>query len=113
MKLVYHVSGLLFLASNAVAGDVSGHALITKRLTKKALSPLVYNLRGTAAPAAPRGTEPVNDFDRMVVILEPAGKDGGKPLSKPPVTEVLNQQGARFDQDLIVIPVGSTVQFPN
>jgi plastocyanin len=93
---------------NAFAGDVIGHALVTKRLTKKVLSPVVYNLRGTAAPAAPPDTEKVNEFDRMVMILE-----GGKQPPHPPVTVVLNQQGLRFDPEMIVVPTGSTVQFPN
>jgi plastocyanin len=116
MKLVCPVSALLFLAINASAGDVHGVALITKRLTKKALSPIVYNLRGTATPAAPRESEPVNEFDHMVVILElrkDAGQSQGKVAPKAPVTEVLNQKAARFDPDLIVVPVGSSVQFPN
>ncbi len=116
MKLVFPVSGLLLLAFHVVAADVHGHALITKRLSKKALSPIVYNLRGAAAPVSPRDTEPVNEFDRMVVILEArkgAGKDGAKLAPKPPVTEMLNQQGARFQPDLIVVPIGSTVEFPN
>jgi len=112
MKLVYLVSGLLLLAFHALAGDVHGHAVITKRLSKKALSPIVYNLRGTAAPVAPRDLEPVNEFDRMVVILE-AEKNGLKLSPKPPVTELLDQQGARFQQELIAVPVGSTVEFPN
>jgi plastocyanin len=112
MKLVYPASGLLLLALHALGADVHGHALITKRLSKKALSPIVYNLRGTAAPAAPRDPEPVDEFDRMVLILEPE-KDGPKLAPKPPVTEMLNQQGARFEPDLIVVPVGSTVEFPN
>lgn len=108
MKLLRPMSGLLFLVLNAAAGDITGHALVTKRLTKRALSPIVYNLRGTATPLAARETEPVNEFERMVVILE-----GGKQGPKPPVNAVLNQQGARFDPDLIAIPTGSTVQFPN
>ena len=112
MKLVYPATGLLWLAFHALGADVHGHALITKRLSKKALSPIVYNLRGTAAPAAPREAEPVDEFDRMVLILE-AEKDGPKLSPKPPVTEMLNQQGARFEPDLIVVPVGSTVEFPN
>ena len=116
MKLVCPVSALLLLAITASAGDVHGVALITKRLTKKALSPIVYNLRGTATPSAPRESEPVNEFDHMVVILEPR-KDGaqpqGKVTPKAPVTEVLNQKAARFEPDLIVVPVGSSVQFPN
>src|ERR1700685_3682559 len=103
MKLLYPVSVLLLLALDVAAGDVHGRALVTRRLSKKALSPIVYNLRGATAPAAAREPEPVNEFDRMVVILEP-GKDAGKDQatlpSKPPVTEVLNQQGARFDPDL-------------
>jgi hypothetical protein len=108
MKLVCPLSGLLLLALPALAADVHGHALVTKRLSKKALSPIVYNLRGTAAPVTPRDTEPVNEFDRMVMILE-----GGNLPPKPPVTEMLNQQGARFQPDLIAVPVGSTVEFPN
>jgi plastocyanin len=120
MKLLYSVSGLLLLVLPASAGDVHGRALVTKRLSKKALSPIVYNLRGTAAPPAPLDTEPVNEFDRMVVILEAeknagkdAGKDGADLPPKPPVTESLNQRGARFEPDLIVVPTGSTVEFPN
>ncbi len=109
MKLVCPVSGLLLLALHALAGDVHGRALVTKRLSKKALSPIVYNLRGTAAPIAARDTEPVNEFDRMVVILEPERRPNLAP--KPPVTETLNQQGARFEPDLIVVPTGSTVSF--
>jgi plastocyanin len=112
MKFVCPVSCLLLLALQAQAGDVHGVALVTKRLSKKALSPIVYNLRGTAAPVSARDLEPVNEFDRMVVILE-AEKDGPRLSPKPPVTETLDQKGARFDPDLVIVPVGSTVEFPN
>jgi hypothetical protein len=108
MKLLCPVACLFWMVVNALAGDVTGHAIVTKRLTKRALSPIVYNLRGTAAPAAPRDTDPLNEFDRMVVILE-----GGKFPPPPGVAAVLNQQGSRFDPELIVVPTGSTVQFPN
>jgi plastocyanin len=112
MKFVCPVSCLLLLALQVQAGDVHGVALVTKRLSKKALSPIVYNLRGTAAPVLARDAEPVNEFDRMVVILE-AEKDGPRLSPKPPVTETLDQKGARFDPDLVIVPVGSTVEFPN
>jgi len=108
MKLACPVSGLLLLTLPAMAADVHGRAQVTKRLSKKAMSPIVYNLRGTAAPIAVPDTEPVNEFDRMVVILE-----GGNLPPKPPVTEGLNQHGSRFEPDLVVVPTGSTVQFPN
>jgi hypothetical protein len=112
MKYVYLVSGLLSLALQALGADVHGHALVTKRLSKKALSPIVYNLRGTAAPVASSDPEPLNEFDRMVLILEDR-TDGAKLPPKPPLTEILNQLGARFQPDLIAVPVGSTVEFPN
>jgi hypothetical protein len=112
MKLVHFVSGLLMLALQVLAADVHGHALITKRLSKKALSPIVYNLRGTVAPAGSHDAEPVDEFNRMVVLLDP-GKDGEKIQPRPPITETLNQQGARFLPDLITVPVGSTIEFPN
>ena len=46
MNRLNWVTCLLTLVLPASAGDVQGHAIITKRLTKKALSPVVYNLRG-------------------------------------------------------------------
>lgn len=116
MQLLYSIARVLFLTLTlltlkALAGDVSGHAFVTRRLTKKVLSPIVYNLRGTATPAAPPArpeSAAVNEYDRMVVILE-----GGKLPPRPPISVVLNQQAARFDPELVVVPTGSTVQFPN
>jgi plastocyanin len=108
MKLLRRISVFAALALNVFAGDVTGHAVVTKRLTKKRLTPIVYNLRGTAAPLAPPDAGPVNEYDRMVVFLE-----GGKRPPLPPVSAVLNQHDARFDPELLVVPAGSTVQFPN
>lgn len=96
------------LSLQVTAAELSGRAVITKRLTKKALPPAVYDLRGTLAPAASQDTEPVNEFDRMIVILE-----GGKPAPIPAQTAVIEQRNGRFEPDIVVVPVGSTVQFPN
>jgi plastocyanin len=109
MNRLNWVTCLLALVLPAFAGDVRGHAIITKRLTKKALSPVVYNLRGTVpGPAAFNPAEPPSEFDRLVVVLE-----GGPSTAKPPETVIINQRNLRFDPDLVVVPVGSTVQFPN
>jgi plastocyanin len=107
MKLLRPLAILLLSVLPILAGEVIGHAVITKRLSKKALSPVVYNLRGTAPPAAP-ASEPVNEFDRMVVIL-----DGGSLPPKPPVTAVLDQRNGRFDPEIVIVPVGSAIDFPN
>jgi len=89
-------------------GDVKGHAVITKRLSKKAPPPAVYNLRGTPTPQDLPDTETVNEFERMVVMLQ-----GPTKMPKSPESFVLEQRNGRFDPDLVVVPVGSTVQFPN
>jgi plastocyanin len=109
MNWLYPVTGLIALVLPVAAGDVAGHALITKRLTKKALSPIVYNLRGAvAAPQTPAKSDSANEFDQLVVVLE-----GGSSQPKPPETVVIDQRNMRFDPDLVIVPTGSTVQFPN
>ena len=109
MHRLYPVTGLLALVLPGFAGDVVGHALISKRLTKKAISPIVYNLRGaTPSPSSYPETERSSELDRLVIILE-----GGTARSKSPETVVIDQRNMRFDPDLVVVPVGSTAQFPN
>jgi plastocyanin len=110
MNCLYPVTGLIALVLPLAAGDVEGHALITKRLTKKALSPIVYNLRGAvaAAPPAEAKSDSANEFDRLVIVLE-----GGSSPAKPSETVVINQRNMRFDPDLVIVPTGSIVQFPN
>jgi plastocyanin len=109
MNRLNWVTCLLTLVLPAFAGDVRGHAVITKRLTKKALSPVVYNLRGAVPePSALNQPAPESEFDRLVVVLE-----GGTSPAKPPEAVIINQRNLRFEPDLVVVPVGSTVQFPN
>ena len=108
MRIAYAAIGILTLILPAAAGDLIGHAIVTKHLTKKAMAPVVYNLRGTPAPVSPSDAQPINEFDRIVVILE------GGSLPRPgPVTAVLDQRNIRFAPNLIVVPVGSTIEFPN
>jgi plastocyanin len=77
-------------------------------LTKKAIASPVYNLRGTTPPPAPSGGAPVNEFENTVIMME-----GGPAAPNPPITATIEQRNSRFDPELVVIPVGSTVQFPN
>ncbi len=44
----------------------------------------------------------------MVLILE-----GGPASPKPPVKAVLDQRDTRFDPEIVIVPTGSTVEFPN
>jgi plastocyanin len=98
--------GVAAIALSLVGGDLTGHAVITKRLSKKAVSAANYNLRGTTAPLA--DPDVASEFDRMVVILE-----GANAAAKAPETLTIEQRNGRFEPDLLVAPVGSTVLFPN
>ena len=93
------------LILSILAGDITGHAVITRRLSKKAVAPANYSLRGASLPATAVDQEPLNEFDRMVVILE-----GVKSAPRKPETLTIEQRDGRFDPDLVVLPVGSTVQ---
>ena len=65
------------LVLSILAGDITGHAVITKRLSKKVIEPANYSLRGAQIPAADPDT--ASEFDRMVVMLE-----GVKSSPRPP-----------------------------
>jgi plastocyanin len=108
MRVSVTITALIMSVIPVRAGDVSGQVVITKRLTKRTLAPIVYNLRGATPSAAAADAISVNEFERTVVILDKAN------LPAPtPVTAIVSQRNSRFEPDLVVIPVGSTVQFPN
>jgi plastocyanin len=108
MRPLYKVAALMLSVWPAVAGDVTVYVHITRRLTRKAVAPVVYDLRGAAPADRAESDPPVNEFDRTVVML--AGK-GTVPAA--PQTLVIEQRNSRFEPDLAVVPVGSTVEFPN
>jgi plastocyanin len=98
-----------WLAPGAQAAEVSGVILINKKIEKRNVAPAVYDLRGAAVPNK-SSPEPRNEFDRIAVWLEP--DNGGARASKP-ITATIEQRDRRFDPELLIVPVGSTVAFPN
>jgi plastocyanin len=108
MRVLATITAMVLSVVETHAGDVSGQVVITRQLTRRTLAPIVYNLRGAAAPVAPAEDTAVNEFDRTVVMLE-----RGKLPAPSPVTAIIEQRYGRFEPDLVVIPAGSTVQFPN
>ena len=108
MRAICRVAVLILAVWPADAGDITVQVKITRRLTKKSVAPAVYNLRGAAAASAAPQPELVNEFDRTVVMLT-----GKKPAPAEPQTITIEHRGGRFEPDLAVIPVGSTVWFPN
>jgi plastocyanin len=102
------LSAALCFGVRAAAGDITGQVILTKKVSKKAVVPLVYNVRGAAPSHHPEPSRQGSEFSRVAVILE-----GGPARPVPPVQVVLSQRGRRFEPELLVVPVGSTVEFPN
>jgi plastocyanin len=97
-----------FFASRNVAADLNGRIVITKMITKKRVTPPAYQLRG--AQSTPETDRPGDDNELrdVVVFLEGNLSSSGAPIQKE-----LPQRNRRFDPRLLVVPVGSTVSFPN
>lgn len=91
------------------AGDVHGTVIIEHRLTKRKVTTSAdLYARGTPVQLAKDQQQDPLAFERthVVVYLE-----GNQP-SQPIVAE-LSQKDRRFTPDLVVIPAGSSVSFPN
>jgi len=108
MRAVFKTTALMLLVWPALAGDVNVYVHITRRLTRKAIAPMVYDLRGAVPAPSTNSETPINEFDRTVVMLV-----GPRPAPVAPETIRIEQRNSRFEPDLAVVPVGSTAEFPN
>ena len=91
------------------AEKIEGTIVIKHKLTKRSVTaePLIYQ-RG---PSVELGVDSESDplaFERARVVIYLEGE-----LPSKPVTATLEQTGRRFVPDTLVIPVGSTISFPN
>lgn len=92
-----------------VAGDVSGRVVITKRLTKKRVDPAVnaYHRGAAVAPAAIQEDFALMELERVAIYIEDIRAQAA------PVTVELGQKNRKFIPEVVAIPAGSTVSFPN
>jgi len=120
IRITFSFTGLAALcavaggvAMAARDGAITGRVIITKALTKKRVTLPSYQLRGVTL-AAPPLTKPVSggtgvdELSRVVVYLDGSGLNPGVPAKA-----VLSQKNRRFDPEMVVVTVGSTVSFPN
>jgi plastocyanin len=106
--LLVLVFSFSFFASWSVAADLNGRIVITKQITKKHVSLPAYQLRGAQSALETDNPGDDNEFRDVVVFLE-----GNLSSAGAPVQAELSQRNRRFDPRLLVIPLGSTVSFPN
>jgi plastocyanin len=105
------------LAFTASAQNITGTILIKKKLTKRSVTPSVsVYQRGTNVQLGQDAKTDSLAFERsrVVIWLEGTASAGIMPASATsvPVPQVA-QLDRRFSPDLLVIPAGSVVSFPN
>jgi plastocyanin len=111
MKNPLPVLGLIFVlnfvAHSATAGELNGRILITKNMTRKRVTLPAYQLRGVSAPQ-PEISRQLDEYGELMVFLE-----GSLPGEDKPIRAELIQQNHRFEPQMLIVPVGSSVSFPN
>ena len=105
------------LAFTASAQNITGTILIKKKLTKRSVTPSVsvYQRGAAVQLGQDNQIDPLTfERSRVVVWLEGPPPAGVAPASmtSTPLPQVA-QLDRRFSPDLLVIPAGSTVSFPN
>ncbi len=107
MKSVLTAIALLLCALPVWAGDIVGKVVITRTLTKKRVVVDVYAPRG-GAPATAASPQDLDEWGRTVVYVD-------APMTGEPPSTVaqIGQRNRRFEKEVLVIPAGSSVSFPN
>ena len=96
-------------ARSVFCAELTGRIVVAKKLSKKQVTLPAYQLRGApATTAADEHGESASEFGAVAVYLE-----GQLPGPEKPLRVELEQTGQRFEPQLVVIPVGSSVSFPN
>jgi plastocyanin len=92
----------------AQASELSGRITIQSRASRRPIAPLIYDLRGSSADSpAPAGSV----FDRVGVWLE--SNVAFEHPSAGTLIARMQQRNRRFDPELLIVPVGASVEFPN
>ena len=91
------------------AADIRGTIIVKHRLTKRKVTPLASSYQRGAAVDLGSGTQddPLT-FERTHVVVYLEGQRPSRP-----VTATMAQENRQFVPDLLVIPAGSMVSFPN
>lgn len=106
---------LAALALGTSAENITGTILIKRKLTKRSVTPSVsvYQRGETVQLGKDTQTDPLAfERSRVVIYLEGSAPAGVVPASAAPVPQVA-QLDRRFSPDLLVVPAGATVSFPN
>jgi plastocyanin len=91
------------------AADIDGTIIIKRKLSKRTITASASSYtRGAAVQLEADPDQDPLDFERAHVVIYLEGS-----LPSRPETAMLEQKNRRFTPDLLVIPAGSKVSFPN
>src|ERR1700759_36455 len=99
------------LAATLSGESIDGNILITRKLTRRNVTPAVATYqRGAFAELGQDELRDPLSYERSHVVIWIEGQPNSQAI-QPPAS--LEQVGRRFVPDLLAIPVGATVSFPN
>ena len=116
MKRLCILIAIATFANSAGAQDITGTILIKKKLTKRSITPPVsIYQRGTVVTLDKDAEQDPLAFERSRVVIYLESPPGATPISASPKAAALPMQqlNRRFSPDLIVVPTGGAVSFPN
>lgn len=96
------------LVTSSWAGEVRGHVVAVRHTSKRRIAPPLYSMRAGILPAQSEPTRSSTEAETVVLFLEGEGLERADP-----VLARMEQKNAHFDPELVVVPVGSSVSFPN
>lgn len=105
---------LTALGANAWGQTLSGTIRIYKPLTKRSITASVpIYQRGPTVRLGEAGDEDPLDFERSHVLVYLEGSLAASGIESYGVNATVRQEGRQFAPDLVIIPAGGTVSFPN
>lgn len=114
MKRLSVIFAVIALAASGWAEDISGTILIKRKLTKQSVTPpiSIYQRGPQVKTGKDSDADPLSlERLRVVIYLEGPGPAESGPAGAAIPT--MEQVDRRFLPELLVIPAGSTVSFPN
>jgi plastocyanin len=98
----------LLLATSLHAGEIRSHVTIARVLTRRQVTLPAYQLRGAPVKSAPQNSTSIDELNRVVIYLEGPDLKPGTSLHLE-----MKQHNRQFEPDILMVPIGSTISFPN
>lgn len=95
-------------AHSTPAAEIEGRVRVTTKLTKKRVSlPQIYERNAAIESPEPAPQTREDELRRVIIFLDSTA------LPAKPQRVSMNQTQRRFDPEIVAVPAGSTVSFPN